>query len=172
MLPSRELLTQCLSIFKEEVEAIKTVEGLAPNFITYPLQKNAIDAMKQRGGNALGIDQDGPLFGMCYHNRHASCLLMAVPVILISSGWSNAEDDDAVTTMTVNTVNRIQEVAESLGVSHPYLYVNYAMPDQAEAVFAGYGTENLQRLKQIQKSVDPQGVFTSQGLWTGFMKLL
>lgn len=70
VLPSRELLTQCLSIFKEEVEAIKTVEGLAPNFITYPLQKNAIDAMKQRGGNALGIDQDGPLFGMCYHNRH------------------------------------------------------------------------------------------------------
>ncbi|KAF9641043.1 FAD linked oxidase [Lasiodiplodia theobromae] len=155
VLPSRELLTQCLSIFKEEVEAIKTVEGLAPNFITYPLQKNAIDAMKQRGGNALGIDQDGPLF-----------------VILISSGWSNAEGDDAVTAMTVNTVNRIQEAAEALGVSHPYLYVNYAMADQAEAVFAGYGADNLQRLKQIQKSVDPQGVFTSQGLWTGFMKLL
>ncbi|KAJ5084633.1 hypothetical protein NUU61_009212 [Penicillium alfredii] len=48
-------------IFKQEVEAIQTVPGLVPNFICYPLQRNAIAAMKQRRGNALGIERDEPL---------------------------------------------------------------------------------------------------------------
>jgi hypothetical protein len=60
--PSRPFLTQALKIFSEEVKKIKSVKGLTPNFICYPIQKNAIEAMKQRGGNALGIDTDGPLF--------------------------------------------------------------------------------------------------------------
>lgn len=60
--PSRSLLSQGLRIFEQEVEAIKTVSGLVPNFICYPLQRNAVIAMKQRGGNALGIERDEPLF--------------------------------------------------------------------------------------------------------------
>lgn len=51
-----------MQIFREEVTAIKDVPGLAPNFICYPLPTNAIKFMKRRGGNALGIDQDEPLF--------------------------------------------------------------------------------------------------------------
>lgn len=60
--PSRPLLSRGLEIFQEEVKAIKNVTGLVPNFICYPIQSTAIAAMKQRGGNALGIDSDGPLF--------------------------------------------------------------------------------------------------------------
>jgi hypothetical protein len=60
--PSRPFLTQALNIFSEEVREIKSVEGLTPNFICYPIQKNAVTAMKQRGVNARGIDTDGPLF--------------------------------------------------------------------------------------------------------------
>lgn len=60
--PSREFFPKALKIFQEEVGAIKHVPGLVPNFISYPLQRNAIKAMKQRGGNALGIDRDEPLF--------------------------------------------------------------------------------------------------------------
>jgi hypothetical protein len=57
------MLSQGLQIFREEVNAIKTVDGLAPNFICYPIPVNAIQYMKRRGGNALGIDQNEPLFG-------------------------------------------------------------------------------------------------------------
>lgn len=64
VLPSRPLLSEALAIFREEIRAIQTVEGLTPNFICYPLHSNAIAEMKQRGGNALGIDQEGPLFSM------------------------------------------------------------------------------------------------------------
>ncbi|KAJ6091322.1 hypothetical protein N7467_003291 [Penicillium canescens] len=153
--PSRPFLTQALKIFSEEVKKIKSVKGLTPNFICYPIQKNAIKAMKQRGGNALGIDTDGPLF-----------------LILISTAWTDASGDAAVNSMTENTVQRVKSAAEKLGVANRYRYINYASAAQTDEVFPGYGGENMQRLKQIQMAVDPKGVFTSKGLWRGFRKLL
>jgi aryl-alcohol dehydrogenase-like predicted oxidoreductase len=74
--------------------------------------------------------------------------------------------------MTENTISRIQEVAERLGVANPYLYINYVSAQQAPDVFAGYGDKNVQRLREIQRAVDPRGVYTSHGLWRGFVKLL
>lgn len=32
------------------------VQGLVPNFISYPIHSNAISKMTERGGNALGIE--------------------------------------------------------------------------------------------------------------------
>lgn len=93
-------------------------------------------------------------------------------VILISTAWSDANGDEAVEKMTENTISRIGEAAESLGVANRYLYINYASERQADEIFAGYGEENVQRLKQIQRAVDPRGVYTSKGLWRGFVKLL
>ncbi|KAF7593567.1 hypothetical protein BBP40_011187 [Aspergillus hancockii] len=153
--PSRSLLTNGLQIFREEVEKIKNVQGLVPNFISYPLQRNAIAAMKQRGGNSLGIESDEPLF-----------------IILISTAWSNSGDDAAVESMTANVIRRLKTVAEGLGVANRYLYINYASAAQTDKVFASYGEESLQRLKEVQRAVDPRGIFTSQGLWRGFVKLM
>ncbi|KAL4816662.1 FAD binding domain protein [Aspergillus spinulosporus] len=153
--PSRLLLSQALNIFEEEVRAIRSVEGLVPNLVSYAISRNAIAAMKQRGGNTLGIQSDGPLF-----------------LILISTAWSDADGDAAVNAMTENTIARIREAAERLGVANRYLYINYASAQQADGVFAGYGEENVQRLKAIQRAVDPRGVYTSKGLWRGFVKLL
>ncbi|RAK96474.1 FAD-binding oxidoreductase [Aspergillus ibericus CBS 121593] len=153
--PSRPLLSQAVNIFEEEVRAISAVEGLVPNLVSYALSRNAIAAMKQRGGNALGIQADGPLL-----------------LILISTAWSDADGDIAVNTMTGNTIARIQAAAESLGVANRYLYINYASAQQEDEIFPGYGEENERRLKEIQRAVDPRGVYTSQGLWRGFVKLL
>ncbi|KAJ5972724.1 FAD linked oxidase N-terminal [Penicillium vulpinum] len=155
--PSRSLFSRALQIFRQEVEAIKSVPGIRTNFICYPMQRNAIAAMKQRGGNALGIDleRDEPLF-----------------IILLSTAWSDASDDAAVNRMTTDTIRRIKLAAQNMGVANRYMYINYASAEQASEVFSGYGTDNFQRLKDIQKSVDPRGIFTSQGLWRGFVKLL
>lgn len=169
--PSRLLLPQALSIFEEEVQGIKSVDGLVPNLVSYALSRNAIAAMKQRGGNALGIEGDEPLISKQNHPTHTrsanSCL-----VILISTAWSDAAGDAAVNSMTDNTISRIRETAESLGVANRYLYINYASAQQAHEVFAGYGEENLQRLREIQRKVDPHSVYTSQGLWRGYVKLV
>ncbi|KIA75583.1 hypothetical protein HK57_00642 [Aspergillus ustus] len=153
--PSRSFLSQAVRIFEEEVRAISSVEGLVPNLVSYALPRNAIAAMKQKGGNALGIESDGPL-----------------QLILISTAWSSASGDALVNTMTENTIARLREAAEGLGIANRFLYINYASAQQAPDVFAGYGEENAQRLKEIQRAVDPTGVFTSKGLWTGFVKLL
>ncbi|RDW67425.1 FAD-binding oxidoreductase [Aspergillus mulundensis] len=153
--PSRPLLTTALQIFSEEVLPITSVPGLIPNLVTYALPRNALAAMKARGGNALGIESDEPLF-----------------LILISTAWTHAADDHAVETMTHNTVARIREVAEGLGVANRYMYINYASAAQAADVFDGYGEENVRRLQGVQRAVDPRGVYTSTGLWRGFVKLL
>ncbi|CRG90184.1 Bifunctional solanapyrone synthase [Talaromyces islandicus] len=155
VLPSRSLLTQAVKIFEQEVRAIKSVDGLVPNLVSYALSRAAIAAMNQRGGNSLGIQGDQPLI-----------------LILISTAWSDASGDAAVNTMTENTIRRIREAAETLVVAHPFLYINYASAAQAAEVFPGYGAENMQRLRDIQRAVDPQGIFTSRGLWSGFVKLL
>jgi len=49
--------------------------------------------------------------------------------------------------------------------------MNYAWTGQADKVFAGYGESNAERLREIQRAVDPRGIFTLRGLWRGFMKL-
>lgn len=74
--------------------------------------------------------------------------------------------------MTSNVVERTRLAAEELGVAHPYLYINYAATGRADEVFAGYGEGNLERLRRIQREFDADGIFTSSGLWKGFMKLL
>lgn len=92
--------------------------------------------------------------------------------MLLSTAWDTAEGDGPVGTMTTNVIDRVKAAAEDLGVCYPYIYAGYARAGQDEEVFAGYGENNLRRLKEIQRSVDPSGVFTSNGLWTGHLKLL
>jgi FAD/FMN-containing dehydrogenase len=97
---------------------------------------------------------------------------MHLKVILISTAWSESTNDADVNRMTVNTIERLNATANNLGVASRYKYINYASAAQASTVFSGYGDENLQRLRRIQKAVDPRGIFTSKGLWRGFVKLL
>lgn len=74
--------------------------------------------------------------------------------------------------MTNNVITRVNATAQDLGVASRFKYMNYASAAQTNSVFAGYGDENVQRLKSIQKTVDPRGIFTSKGLWRGFVKLV
>ncbi|KXH64088.1 FAD binding domain-containing protein [Colletotrichum salicis] len=155
-LPSRALLTQALAIFREEVSAISAVEGLAPNLICYPLSTTAIQAMRQRGGNALGIDQDEPLYSnlprlnsLVQRRRRRSC---------------RANDG--------KRPSHMESFVQESEIEHPHLYINYASSAQTSKIFAGYGEENVRHLKAVAREVDPQGVFSSEGLWRGFVKLL
>lgn len=59
--PSVDLDKQMMRIMEEEIEPIKRSAGFKPNVIAQPLPEAAIRAGKERGGNALGIDADGPL---------------------------------------------------------------------------------------------------------------
>jgi len=62
---------------------------------------------------------------------------------------------------------RFRHVAEQLGLDHRYIFQNHAWEE--EDVFRGYGEVNRRRLREVWKSVDPEGVF--QRLMPGFFKL-
>jgi hypothetical protein len=59
--PSKDLETDIINIFKEETQTVKSVNGIVPIMIFQPLGVNALAGMKERGGNAIGLDIDGPL---------------------------------------------------------------------------------------------------------------
>jgi hypothetical protein len=60
--PSPKWLHESLQVFREEIENVKSIAGLNPHIITYPIPSRAIRGMTDRGGNALGLgDVQGPL---------------------------------------------------------------------------------------------------------------
>ncbi|UQC79449.1 FAD binding domain-containing protein [Colletotrichum lupini] len=150
--PSRVLHKQLIKIYSEEVVGVKTTPGLSSSLVVQALHKNAIDAMKVRGGNALGVESDGPLM-----------------IALLTLGWSSSGDDAAMYAYADRIINRGKAEAESMDLLHPWLYINYANHNQDP--FTGYGEKNKKRLQEIQKSIDPRGIFTSQGLVRGSFKL-
>ncbi len=78
-------------------------------------------------------------------------------MLLASFGWANEEDNELVVRTAQNVIDRAVVVAKEMGVHHPYIYQNYAAKSQD--VYGGYSVVNQERLRRIQKEVDPQGIF-------------
>ncbi|KPM46107.1 hypothetical protein AK830_g422 [Neonectria ditissima] len=151
--PSRELHKKLLDIFSDEVEGVKATPGFTSSVVIQALHINAIKAMKERGGNALGVESDTPL-----------------NIALLTLGWSYSDDDKAMYAYADRWVQKTKAEAEKMDLLHPWLYINHANHNQDP--FSGYGEENKRTLQRIQKSVDPKGVFTSTGLCRGSFKVL
>ncbi|BCR83307.1 uncharacterized protein ACHE_10709S [Aspergillus chevalieri] len=151
--PSPDIDRQIQDIMIEELQSVKKTPGFLPNLVIQPLYEASIRISKERGGSAAGLDADGPL-----------------TVVLLTTLWNNASDDDAMNTFVNNWVEKSTAATKDAGKHHPWMYINYASKEQDP--YAGYGEGNLQRLRRIQSSVDPDGVFTSKGLCRGFFKLL
>lgn len=90
-------------------------------------------------------------------------------MVLLTVGWGNSTDDQAVYDFAARFIKRAKEVTVQAGLDNRWMYINYA--NQIQDPFAGYGMENKKRLQEIQKAVDPDGVFTSTGLCRGYFKV-
>lgn len=84
-------------------------------------------------------------------------------------GWGKSEDDSTIYSFAQRWTDRSTSEAEASGLFHPWQYINYAAPFQDP--FSSYGEANKLRLQKIQRSIDPSGIFTSQGLVRGSFKL-
>lgn len=82
-------------------------------------------------------------------------------------GWDNASDDELVTSTLTRFRKRSVALAQSMGLDHPFIYMNYASQD--EDVYAGYGNASQVLLEKVKRKYDPQGVFGR--LWPGYFKL-
>ncbi|KAF7557001.1 hypothetical protein G7Z17_g1000 [Cylindrodendrum hubeiense] len=149
--PSVKLGRKGLEILKSKVEE-GNLTSLNPQIITYSIPAATMEMSKARGGNALGLDVKGHLV-----------------INLLSLSWTTSSLDDAAYALADDFIADFRKAAKSVNAFHPFVYINYA--SKGQDVFAGYGKRNQQRLVKIQKAVDPRGVFTSSGLWTGFFKV-
>jgi hypothetical protein len=61
----------------------------------------------------------------------------------------------------------VNTTAYHLGLGHRYIYQNYASAEQN--VFWGYGEQNLEKLREVSRKYDPNGVF--EKLQLGYFKL-
>lgn len=153
--PSKEQERRMVQIFKEEIEILKVKAKTACPAMTFqPIQRASINAMNNHGGNAIGIESDGPL-----------------TLLNVATSWTDSAEDNAAYEFRERLQRRFTESAAELGVLNKYVYMNYAC-SEFDDVFAGYKAENVERLKEIQKTIDPEGIFTSNGLCTGYFKLL
>lgn len=69
----------------------------------------------------------------------------------------DAADDPVVIEAIKTIVSRCNAAAEEMGLSHPYIYTNYASSFQKPIL--SYGEENVKKLRATQKKYDPFLVF-------------
>ncbi|KAK6220642.1 hypothetical protein LQW54_002087 [Pestalotiopsis sp. IQ-011] len=139
--PSQDLHKAIIAIFEEEICAVKDAPGFTSSVIVSALHVDAIETMKSRGGNDLGVESDNPL-----------------DIALLTVGWSNATDDAAINSHADTWIERSKSAATDAGLLHPWLYINYAKANQNP--FSEYGDVDEARLEKIQAEIDPGGAFS------------
>ncbi|KAK8030083.1 oxidoreductase FAD-binding protein [Apiospora rasikravindrae] len=130
-------------VWSDAVRAITHVPG-----ITWVLSFDPLPPAfyaRHAESNALGLT-----------GRDGAALLVA----LLDVRWSNAADDELVASTAKSTMDNIGRAARALGAYDPFIYLNYAMPDQDP--IATYGKKNVERLRAVRGRVDPVGMFTKQ----------
>ena len=151
---NRDMDEHVLSSYKAIIEPFKTmnVSSIVPFAVFHPIPIAHTKAMTQRGGNPLGIANEKPL-----------------TVMQTVWSWRDRLDDDVNVKANKELFDRIETQGKQSGVLKDYLYQNYAWEDQD--VFQGYGKKNFKRLQQIQRKVDPEGIFAKDGLCGGYFKI-
>ena len=81
--------------------------------------------------------------------------------------WLDASDDDVVMVATQTLLKQAKRYAKSQRLFHEFVYLNYALESQDP--IAGYGAENVARMKAASSHYDPEQVF--QKLVPGGFKL-
>jgi hypothetical protein len=89
----------------------------------------------------------------------------ALIIISFSLRWDRAEDDSQVFNTIRGVIEQIDAVATEKGTSHPYRYLNYCAKWQRP--MEGYGEKNLNFLRDVSKTYDPDGLF-QRGCQGGF----
>ncbi|KAH7310269.1 hypothetical protein BKA65DRAFT_601182 [Rhexocercosporidium sp. MPI-PUGE-AT-0058] len=135
-------LKELARIYVEEIEQVRHVKGLEAGVTTQTLARDEIRQFGRNGGNAFGIrEEDGPL-----------------TILLTAFGWADEKDNELIVRTAQNVIDRAVILGKEMGVHHPFIYQNYAAKSQD--VFAGYSVENQERLRRVQREVDPEGVFS------------
>ncbi|KAJ7506026.1 hypothetical protein B0H11DRAFT_2219953 [Mycena galericulata] len=85
----------------------------------------------------------------------------------IAAYYDDPSLDDALNAWSQDIITWGTAEATKRGLFEPWIYLNYALPDQD--VFASFGSANEQKMIALKKQYDPKNVFGQ--LWPGGFKL-
>ncbi|KAG4216911.1 hypothetical protein PC116_g34608 [Phytophthora cactorum] len=74
--------------------------------------------------------------------------------------WNDEKDDDLVRSVSIQTGEKWKQLGDERGLSVPFIFMNDASRDQNP--LASYGTENVNKLKQISQKYDASQLFQKQ----------
>ncbi|KAK8034303.1 FAD-binding protein [Apiospora rasikravindrae] len=140
------ILEYAVALFRTSFEKLRNVSNILFSMTFEPLPLPMMEQSISRGGNSLGLDPaHGPLV-----------------VVMFYTSWDQPEDDEVVSSVSKEALERIDIEAQSRGVSAQYRYLNYALPHQDP--LGSYGPENNARLQAVSAKYDPERFFQKAGV--------
>ncbi|KAI1171389.1 hypothetical protein F4777DRAFT_593836 [Nemania sp. FL0916] len=137
---SLPVLTAAFDAWNNSIAAFDNSVGVISQLLVEPIPQIAYRAAPA-GTNVLGLDDaEGGLV-----------------VLGLAVGWLDPADDALVTQVAQKIIAEIDTQAKNLGESFEFKYLNYAA--QWQDVIAGYGADNVAKLKKVSRRYDPHAVF-------------
>lgn len=85
--------------------------------------------------------------------------------MLLLTYWDKKEDDDKIATVMRGVLEDIRNDSKERGTAVPFEFLNYA--SQFQDPIRSYGEDNKQKLQEVSKKYDPEGMF-QKGVPGGF----
>lgn len=143
--------SQLFQAMIDKIDANISPDGFTGGLLWQPLPKLFLEKSQSKGGNVLGLD-------------HMDDDLL---IYLFFARVKTVEQHDFAHKQGHAMTAELQSYAESIGVSHPWIYINYANPSQNP--LKSYGDNNVEFLKTISQKYDPEQIF--QRLASGSFKV-
>ncbi|KAI0163980.1 hypothetical protein GGR57DRAFT_271805 [Xylariaceae sp. FL1272] len=123
-------------------EALSTIPDATVAFTYQPVSKSWLQASKASGHNVMDLNpKDGPFIAG-----------------LIACTWTEEADDVAIHAFTKKVASTIERKTKALNLSHPFVYLNDAAPEQKP--FETYGAgKSLPKLRSIRNIYDKDNFF-------------
>ncbi|KAL3460314.1 hypothetical protein BJX64DRAFT_290313 [Aspergillus heterothallicus] len=148
---------------RRQLSATVTLASTLPVLnATYTRWNNSLSSVNTIPGIVwpLSLDPLPPSFYARHTNTNSLGLPDASGALVISqlsASWDNESDDETVELAARELIEGIKKDAKALDGYNEYLYVNYAARWQRP--IESYGKESVERLRRVEREVDPRGVF-------------
>lgn len=138
---SAEMYEIAVDISNRHLEPLKNTTGIVWSLLFQPIPLIVSDHSVVTGGNIMGVERN---------KGHLTLFLVYLT-------WLEPSDDQKFKDAAYAVIDEINAAAENLGVSNPFIYLNYAGEEQNPLM--GYGEENLEKMRALSRKYDQQGVF-------------
>jgi hypothetical protein len=158
---NKEVMEKSIEMHHQYLEEMKTM-GINGNWtlqdMFQPIPTFFAEHGKEKGGNVLGLDRfDDNLQRKLSIPFSQNPLANVYLVWQTYLAWEDPAQDDMMHAIGEKYIAELDEFAKSVDADNPWIYLDYAFKTQNP--LASYGEENLQKMNEVAKKYDPEGVF-------------